>query len=267
MIAASLYRIGIHGKISKNHVRNVGKDIFMLQSKWQQLLKLEAAGEGAAGGTQDSGSQGAPKGEAKPPVSADAGKDEQLDVEKLPANVQALIKSLREENAKHRTKNKELGEGQTKLKAALVEAGIIENDEVEPEEKIKGLSADLQGAQMRAALLEAAVEHEVPKSQLKYFQFLIAERLEALEDDGELSQDDIAEIALEAKKVLGAGGTGSKGASSSAGTGSAPQAGGDGRITQEQFDAMGIMEKSALYSKNPELYNQLFAASKLNKRR
>jgi hypothetical protein len=234
----------------------------MLQSKWDQLRKLEAAGEGTAGGSGDSGSQGA-KGGVTPPTEGtkEAGASDQLDVDKLPESARNLIKSLREENAKHRTKNKELGEGQSKLKQALVDAGIIENDEVEPEEKIKGLSAEVHGAQMRNALLEAALEHDVPKTQLKYFQFLITERLETLEEDGELSQDDIAEIAAEVKK-MGMGGSGAKGAKSSAGTGSAPQAGGDGRITQEQFDSMGILEKSELYTKQPEVYQQLFTASK-----
>lgn len=232
----------------------------MLQSKLDQLLKLEAAGEGSSG-SGDSGSQGA-KGEAAPPSEGTKGEgDDQLDVEKLPESAKSLIKSLREENAKHRTKNKELGEGQSKLKKALVEAGIIEDDDIEPEEKIKGLSAEVHGAKMRNALLEAAMEHDVPKTQLKYFQFLITERLETLEEDGELSQDDIAEIAAEVKKT-GMGGSGTKGAKSSAGTGSAPQAGGDGRLTQEQFDSMGILEKSELYVKQPEVYQQLFTASK-----
>lgn len=227
------------------------------------LRRLEAAGEVEAGGSGDSGSQGAAGGDSKPPPNegkGDAGND-QLDVEKLPDNVKSLIKSLRDENAKHRTKNKDLSDGQGKLKKALVDAGIIEDDEAAPEEKIKGLSMELQGSQMRTALLEAAVEHDVPKGQLKYFQFLIAERLEMLEDDGELTQEDIAAIAVEARKVAGGSSQGS-GASSSAGTKGAPPAGGDGRVTQEQFDSMGILEKSELYVKQPDLYKQFFAASK-----
>jgi hypothetical protein len=243
--------------------------MLQFQKRLEQLQKLEAAGEGTGG--QGSGTQDGKKeeGNSQPPPSENEGEgtDDQLEVEKLPPAAQKLIKSLRDENAKHRTKNKELGQGQEKLKKALVEAGIIENDEVEPEEKIKGLSAEVHGAQMRNALLEAALEHDVPKTSLKYFQFLITERLEALEDDGELSQEDIAAIAQEAKKVVGGSTSKGAGANSSAGTGKAPPAGGDGRVTQEQFDSMSILEKSDLYVKQPELYNQLFAASKISKMR
>lgn len=242
----------------------------MLQfmKRLEELQKLDAAGEGTGG--QGSGTpEGKKEGDSQPPPSENEGEggDDQLEVEKLPPAAQKLIKSLRDENAKHRTKNKELGAGQEKLKKALVEAGIIEDDEVAPEEKIQGLSAEVYGSQMRNALLEAAIEHEVPKANLKYFQFLITERLEALEDDGELSQEDIAEIALEARKVGGGSASKGTGASSSAGTGKAPAAGGDGRITQEQFDSMSILEKSDLYTKQPEVYNQLFAASKIAKMR
>jgi len=235
---------------------------------WKYLLsqKLDAASEGgdAGGAGSDKGSN--KEGEGQDPDAKEGDQtDDQLDVEKLPDSAKKLIKSLRDENAKHRTKNKELGAGQEKLKKALVEAGIIEDNEEAPEEKIQGLSTQLQGAQMRTALLEAAIEHSVPKESLKYFQFLVAEKLEALEDDGELSQDDIAAIAQEAKGKSSTGG-GSGGSSSVGGKGGkAPPPEGDGRITLEQFNRMTILEKSELFTKKPDVYNQLFAQAKAAK--
>jgi hypothetical protein len=236
-------------------------------------LKLDAkkdGGDAGGAGSAEDKKKADDAAAAKPAADAagaqgDSG-DDQLDVDKLPESAKKLIKSLRDENAKHRTKNKELGEGQGKLKKALVEAGIIEDDEVAPEEKVAGLSQQLQGAQMRTALLEAALEHSVPKESLKYFQFLVAERLEALEDDGELSQDDIAEIAQEAIGKGGAGKAASGGNSSVKGS-KAPPAGGDSRVTVDQFDAMTILEKSDLYTKKPEVYQQLFTESKAKKAR
>lgn len=237
--------------------------------KWQYHFnrKLDAKKEGDEGGGSgnpppekkkegDEGEKGAGESEGE------EGEGDQLDVDKLPDSAKKLIKTLRDENAKHRTKNKELGDKTGKLKQALVEAGIIENDEEAPEEKIKNLSEQNQGLVLKSVLLEAAVEHSVPKGSLKYFQFLINEKLEGLQDGEEVTDEDIAALAEEAKGFSGSGKSGGNSSVDGKGKGSAPAPGGNGAVTVDQFVLMNIAEKSVLFQKSPDVYNKLMSQAR-----
>ena len=238
--------------------------------KWQYHFnrKLDAKKEGDEGGGSGNPppkKQEGNEGEEGAGESDDEeGEGDQLEVDKLPESAKKLIKTLRDENAKHRTKNKELGDKTGKLKKALVEAGIIQDDEEAPEEKIKNLSETNQGLVLKSVLLEAAVEHSVPKSALKYFQFLIAEKLESLADGEELSEDDMAALAEEAKAVKGSGGGGGNSSvdGKGKGKGDAPAPGGNGAITIDQFVLMNIAEKSVLFQKSPDVYNKLMSQAR-----
>jgi hypothetical protein len=190
----------------------------------------------------------------------DQGDDSELDVSKLDPKVQKLIKNLRQENGEHRTKNKALGESHGKLKQALVDAGIIEDDEVDPKEKLEQVSAGLQGAQLNSAILEAAVEHGIGKEDLRYFKFLVSEKFGSLEEDQELTEDDLAELAAEARgRKSGNDGT------TSVGGGTPPPPGKGGDVTLEQFVSMTTAEKSLIFQKNLPLYERLFSEAKAKK--
>lgn len=177
-----------------------------------------------------------------------------------PEQLKKLVKDLRKENGDKRGKVKTLTEGHNKLKQALVDAGIIENDEESPEEKLKVSSMQSEAMTMRAAILESAIEHGVGKEGLDYFTFLVEKKAASLGEDEELTADDLAEIAKEVSSKSGKGG-GTTGAGGGNGGGSPPP-GGKGGTTLEQFTKMSIAEKSKLYSENRDLYNKLIAEAK-----
>lgn len=195
----------------------------------------------------------------------DKGGDGGFDISKLDPVAQKVIKDLRSENATARTKNRELGESHSKLKKALVEAGIIEDDSQEPEEKIKTLSAATDQLSVRNAILEAAVEHGIGRDGLDYFTFLVEKRASQLEDGEELSEADVEALAKEARGKTG-GSTGTTSVGAGGKNGSAPPPGESGAVTLESFLKMSITEKSALYNKDKPSYDRLFAEAKATKR-
>jgi hypothetical protein len=192
----------------------------------------------------------------------DSGK---LDVSKLDPKVQKLIKDLRKENAGSRKEKQATADQLSKLKKSLVEAGIIEGEDEAPEEKIQKLTAETQVATFENAVLQSAVEHGVGKADLKYFKFLVQERVSELKDGEELDDDAMAELAKSAKRSApGNGGSTSVGGKGGEG-GSAPAPGGSGDVTLDVFVKMNMGEKSALFLKQPDLYNKLIAEAKSKK--
>lgn len=189
--------------------------------------------------------------------------DGKLDISKLDPAVQKLISDLRKENGDHRVKNKSLAESHGKLKQALVDAGIIEDDSGTAEEKLAAVTNGLQGATLRNAILENALEYGVGKDAIKYFEFLVQDRLASLEEDGELTENDLAELAQEARGRSGASGSGTTSVGDSKGTKPNPQ--GSGEVTLDQFTAMNITDRTLLFKKNPDVYNRLFAEAKSKK--
>lgn len=193
----------------------------------------------------------------------DDGDPTKLDVSTLDPKAQKLIKDLRKENADARKRNKNLDENQGKLRAALVEAGIIEGDDGDPETAVKSLKAQNEQAVFHNAILESAVEYGVGKADLKYFRFLVQEKVAELKDGEELGDDDLAELAKQAKRPAASAST-----SVTGGEGGEPppkKPGASGDVSLEQFAKMNTGEKSALYLKNADLYNQLHAEAKSKK--
>jgi hypothetical protein len=160
---------------------------------------------------------------------------------------------------------KNLDESHNKLKKALVEAGIIENDEEAPEEKLKTVSAQNELASFNNAVLESALEFGVSKADLKYFRFLVQEKVAELKDGEELDDAAMGEIAKQAKRTQANGGGSTSVGSGGGEGGSAPKPGASDGVTLEQFCKMNMGEKSALYLKNAALYNQLIAEAKSKK--
>lgn len=219
-------------------------------------------GEGAAPNSQVDQKAAVVEGKSVDEQKAD-GDSGELDVSKLDPKVQKLIKDLRNENAGSRKSNKALTESHGKLKKALVEAGIIEDDEEAPEEKLKAITAQHEVSVVNNAILETAIEHGVGKDDLKYFRFLVQEKFETLGEDEELDSDQLAELAAEARKRSGTQATGSTSVTEK---GKAPAPGATGAVSLDQFVKMNMGEKSELYTKNPATYNQLMAEAKSKKR-
>ena len=184
-----------------------------------------------------------------------------------PEKAKAEIKRLRDENAKSRIKNKKFETELSaqkgvvgKLKAALG----IEDDAADPETQIKDLKSQNENLVVQAAMNDLCDEHDIPSASKKYFKFLVSEEFAKLKDDEEISDERVAEIAAEAKKVGGSGGknpNSSTGVDGNAGGGKKP-AGKDDALDVAQFVKMNLGEKSALYTKNPSLYQKLMDEAK-----
>jgi transcriptional regulator with XRE-family HTH domain len=214
-----------------------------------------AGGQGAPAGNPASAA--AAQGAGEPTPDGDGGDDLQgLSQEELAK----IVKKLRVENANRRTTAKAL-EGRLttseetlgKLKQALG----IEKDDVSPEEKVKAFEAQLSASQLEIGIQQLAIQHGVTGDQFEYFQFLFHKQLEALGEEEEMSEDAVSQIIA---KVQSVGGAPNKPTATGVGAGGQPAPSPTrGDVTLEQFSKMNIGERSGLYSKNPTLYNKLFA--------
>lgn len=187
----------------------------------------------------------------------------------------AYVDGLRKENARARVKNKELESGlsTTNERLSKFEGGLkkLFGDEgdknLTAEERLDRLEQRTnqereQNEQlaMHTALKDAAIENGVGKADYDYFEFLVGKRLQALSEDEELGEEDLAEIAKQAKAKNAAKST------SVDGSGPDPDED-DGEVTLEEFIGLGIGARSAIYQKDKSLYEKLVAAEKAHKKR
>ena len=172
----------------------------------------------------------------------------------------AEILKLRKENAKHRIKNKETNARLSALETRFggVKKALGVEEEESPEEKAGKLQAQNEHLQMEVHIAQIAREYEIPKEHDKYFRFLLASKMEQLEDGDELADEDLEEVVNDVKMLANKKGGGSSGVNAK---GKKPDEG-VGDITVEQFANMNTGERSQLYTKNPGQYNTLFQAAK-----
>jgi hypothetical protein len=247
--------------------------------KWQQNFAFDARlldeagdgkdGSGGTGGQKDGGANGGGDGTGDQnsggECQGEGDKKTGKKFEELDPEAQKIIKDLRKENAGLRNRSKLSEDTAAKLKKSLIEAGVIEADDEDPTEKVKGLSMQLAGTEQRAAILEAALDHSVPKASVEFFEFLVQKKMSSLQEGEELTDDDLAALAIEAKKQTGVApeksGLGNKGGS---GTPPPQDKGGAGGndLTAQKFAKMSMAEKSALYAKDPDAYKRLFTEAK-----
>lgn len=241
--------------------------------KLQKLLEAMTAAKAALDAKPEDAALKTAHDEAKKAyddakAAADAGDEEEPDESKLDDKTKAHLKKLRDENAKHRLKNKDLtsqlGVSEAQKKAILKAAGI-ESEEEKPEEKLKASQTKNQELEFRSAILEMALENGIPKEDVKFFTFLVQEATATLKDNEELSDEKMAEIVADVQKRGGGkastsvgGGKGDKGSKT-------PE-GGKGGITLDMFCKMTFSEKAKLYGENPDLYTQLKDEAKAKNR-
>lgn len=197
--------------------------------------------------------------------------DSDIDDSELDAKTKAYIEKLRKESAKHRVRAKEasskLKAEEEKRKAILKAAGIETEDDEPAEVKLKKSQEQTTDLQFRNAILETAVAHEVPSGSVKYFQYLMSEAVNELEDGEELSDDKLAEIVAEAKAKGGSKGKANTSVGGKGGAGGTPNPkAGNNVVTLDQFVRMSMTEKSELYTKNQELYTKLVNEAKAKKK-
>lgn len=203
-----------------------------------------------------------------------------------PKATEAAVAALRKENAKYRTQNKELSskvqefDGRfSKLEKGL--KGLFGEDDansqqVQPEDAVNKLTERLSDFESKQALLEMAYEHEIPKDQRDYFEFLLVKESEKLGDGEALSDEVIAQVAQKAKGAQAPQDTntsvhfnGKKGDGdvNNNNQQKPPQGntGSQDKVTLEQFVTMSMMEKSKLYQEDQAHYNALLAQAKEKK--
>lgn len=209
---------------------------------------------------------------AKAKADDEGGEDDETglnpDETKLDDKTKAYLKKLRDENAKHRNKSKDLA---SKLKVteeqkrAILKAAGIETDEEKPEEKVKKLQGETQSLAVRSAILESAIHFGISRDDLEFYEFLVTKEASKLEEGDELAEEALAAIAQKVKKAAT-----SKGANTSVGDGNkgkpAPKPGPNGEVSLGEFLKMGIMAKSKLYQAHPEVYNKLVEEAQASKK-
>lgn len=195
------------------------------------------------------------------PEDEDDPDDDPQDVDKLPDWAQKQIKDLRKESAKNRTSNKSLNEKFEAMQKGMKQAlGLEDADDVNPEEQVTKLSNANHNLEFQNAVLALAVEHGISNEKLDYFNFLMAKEVEGLEEDAELD-DDAIKVVVQKVKGLNA-----KAADSSVdGEDEDNNPEGDSSLTLDGFVSLNVLEKSALYRKDPDTYNKFMAEAKRKK--
>jgi hypothetical protein len=179
------------------------------------------------------------------------------------------IQSLRKENAKYRTSAKErddrlsaLEEMQAKRDKALKAALGMEDedDDVPVEQRLEAATQVQNQLAFQNEVLQLALENGITGDQNEYFQFLVSKAVSELGDDGEFTDEDLAEIVAKVKGVSGSAGSGSTSVGTSGeGQTPPPASSGSDTITAEDFAKMSFSEKGQLFGKNEALYKKLNA--------
>lgn len=176
----------------------------------------------------------------------------------------AEIENLRKENGNHRTKNKSL---EDKMKSydqqfsSLKKAIGIEDETESPEEKVKVLSQSHEALEVELGLVSAARAFNIPMEHDSYFRFLLKEKIDALEEGEELSEEEIEAVAAQVMSYTGSKKKTSTGVDDSKGGKKDPEEDAE-EVTQEQFNKMGLMQRNKLFTENKDLYVKLLAGSK-----
>jgi cell division protein FtsB len=208
-------------------------------------------------GTQDVPPE--PKDNGKPEGKQDDpnGKvdDDKQDLSALPESVQKMIKDLRTENAKYRTERNGLSSKLEKFEKGFKTMFGEEDDDVEPQVKIDALQGQYESLSTRNAILEIAIENGISGSEnIEYFEFLMSKKLGSLQENEEMTEDDLADI-ISKLNVKSGGGKANTSTNDGGKGGKGPES--KDEINQESFNKMTITEKSKLYQTKPELYNKL----------
>jgi hypothetical protein len=230
---------------------------------WLKFYELRDENKDGEGGGGSGNPDGEPEGNEDPAPEGegdDGGEpDGELKLDALPPAAQKHIKKLRDEAAKYRQKARDSGEKFGKVKKVLVDLGLAKPEEDDPQETIKGLTAINDETTFRNGILEAALEHGIPKDGLEYFNFLVEKKAKALGEDEELDDDAVSALAAEVKEKFGSPAPTKSGAGSN--NKPAPNGGSSkvptGDLTAEKFATLSNGEQTELYKKNPDLFGRL----------
>lgn len=225
--------------------------------------------EAGGGGAQE------PTGQADGPVSSDGQNDagsgtpqaqesgtqeqshKEFSVDSLPQEAQDLIKSLREENASHRTKNNNLSTRLESIEKGFktMFGGESEGQELTPEQQIEQLQGGYENLSYENAVMGLAYENGIPMENYEYFNFLMGKAVNGLEEGQELSEEDLLQVIQKSKGFNATMDDSNTSVDGNNGNNDPNQQ--SGEITLSSFTNMSVVEKSELYRKNPAVYNSL----------
>lgn len=205
-------------------------------------------------------------GSTKPPAPDANGSDNQeddvSDLSNLDEKTKKYIDKLRKENAKYRTDAKGLKDKVTKIESGLKQSlGLTDEEEVAPEEQIGHLQAQSEALAFKNAVLETAMEFGLSGQQVGYFEYLLANQAQHLEEGEELS-DEVLESLIQQSRSVGGGGNQNSSTSVSSALGGQKKPDASGKVSLDAFLKMSITEKSQLYTKDQATYNALMAEAR-----
>jgi hypothetical protein len=178
-------------------------------------------------------------------------------LESLPEWAQKEIKALRSESAKHRTSNKTLAERLEQFEKGLKGMlGVEDEDDLPPEHKIQIFQEQVQQMEFQNAVLSLGIDYGLSGETMDYFSFLLQKELDSLEEGEELSDERLLEVVQKSK------GNSQTPADSSVDKKKTPSPDNSSSVNVEQFSKMNVLEKSKLYSTNPDLYQTLMAEAR-----
>lgn len=218
-----------------------------------------------AGTGSSSDGQGATGGTTGDPNTSNSNQD--FDNPQWDEQTKKYIQNLRRENASYRTKAKGLEDNMTALnqKMDTFQSGIkkalgIEDSKLTPEQQVEALTSHNNQLTEGYAILETALEHGIDKNGLKYFKFLLQERLSELDEGEELGEEDLTKIAQDVKAKFSSTGMNGNSTSVTNGNGNGqgtPNPNKTEEMGLEEFCSLSIVAKSKLYQTKPELYTKL----------
>lgn len=211
---------------------------------------------------------------ATPPAPTQNQGETQVDVAALQAENARLAKEAADARVKAKGAVAE-GAKRDQLLAFAKAIGIElpEGDDTSPEALQKKLEAEVQGRQQdqtalqrerqEAAVTIAALSAGIDPAKQGYLNFLLGsnEAFTKLDTSDPNYKTSVAELVKTISTADPFFATAAPGGTSRSGAEVHGGAGNTGEVSQEAFNAMGVMEKSALYTKNPELYARLQAGS------
>jgi hypothetical protein len=239
----------------------------------KHFLRQEAGDQGAGGGSGDAGKSMGNSSTGEPNTTntytdsgnqggQDSGNQDQnssddFKVEDLPQAAQDLIKSLRTENADRRTKSNNLS---TRLENIENGFKTMFGDDVDnkltPEQRLEQVSGENQSLSYNNAVTNMAYENGIPHENFEYFSFLMEKAVNNLDEGQELSEEDLKLVIQQSKALVKA----EAGESNSSVDGKQKE-GQDPNsatgVTLDSFVSMGMVQKSELYRKSPDIYNSM----------
>lgn len=200
----------------------------------------------------------------------DGGGNPDDDENMSPEDMKKVIKSLRAENAKARTKGKSQEDSTKSLLEQInsIKTHLGIKDEADPAEQVKSLKSTNENLELELSLTQLARAHSIPVEQDDYFRFLMSKEISKLEKSGEdgqeLSEDAINSVVEEVKKVSSfkAAKPNNNSTGVGDGDGGKPNGGSNDALTVEQFAKMSMAEKSKLFTDNKAEYDRLFKLAK-----